>query len=727
MSTDIQATTASIQHQNAVKFWADMSNLKFLPLVLSWKSQQLNDQYDDLDLTDSFLSDFEAFLQDKLGYATTIAEVASFDTTPTSFDEARNEQLDFWRGSYFLFDPQGNHYGLSISKQDPATGKNPIVFDGVSIVDYTFHNSTLKLNDDITGSLTFSMPTMPDNNTVQGDPVQWLRDRTSFQRKCTGDITYNDKPLHLIGRQGSYTFQGVKDDTHCDPLDYWTGVYNAVITDATDDDSTDTDPTVEYKPDLEVRLTNDTLSLNLLNGITISPYRYFNNRVSWGDDNNGGQLTFDATFNGKRRMGGTITVNGKPWTVGGYFRHGLVAQPTTRLSNITVRATGISIDKIVAALPEGNYSATLTATGGTAPYTWAATGVPAGLTLTSAGVLSGKAPKDLGNYSLKVTVTDANKATKTDDLTLKVVSPTLKITTDALPTVSKDKDYAVVLDAEGGDEEAYKWELVSGELPSGLKFNGDTGRISGKFTTSDIDPKDIAAFRVKVSCPVAGRTLTAGRTFTLKCTSTLSTSEILEVSTLVVEFLMGAGLVELILKAVKLRREAKKEKDKSGENSDAAKQAVDKANNVAKNQSLLVEDTDNLDESVEEARDSLTKSDLNGFKDFLNGEITKVNNSIANLDRKVQAQSNQQSDLEEALAKVTKTIADIKDKLDRETVPNLQEELKRQIEQLVEEVKNVQDQQAEIAREQVHENAITNEQKEKKKDSETSTNAVDPE
>nr|RNJ64980.1 MAG: hypothetical protein EDM05_33505 [Leptolyngbya sp. IPPAS B-1204] len=725
MSTNIQATTASIQHQNAVKFWADMSNLKFLPLVLSWKSQQLNDQYDDLDLTDSFLSDFEAFLQDKLGYATTIAEVASFDTTPTSFDEARNEQLDFWRGSYFLFDPQGNHYVLSISKQDPATGKNPIVFDGVSIVDYTFHNSTLKLNDDITGSLTFSMPTMPDNDTVQGDPVQWLRDRTSFQRKCTGDITYNDKPLYMIGRQGSYTFQGAKDDTHCDPLDYWTGVYNAVITDATDDDSTNPDPTVEYKTDLEVRLTNGTLSLNLLNGITVAQYRYFNNRVSWGDDNNGGQLTFDATFNGKRRMGGTITVNGKPWTVGGYFRHGLVAQPATRLSNITVRATGISIDKIVATLPEGDYSATLTATGGTAPYTWTATEVPPGFTLTPAGVLSGKAPKDLGNYTLKVTVTDANKATKTDNLTLKVVSPTLKIITDALPTVSKDKDYAVVLDAEGGDEEAYKWELVSGELPSGLKFNGDTGRISGKFTTSDIDPKDIAAFRVKVLCPVAGRTLTASRTFTLKCTSTLSTSEILEISTLVVEFLMGAGLVELILKAVKLRREAKKEKDKSGADSDTTNEAVDKSNKASSRSQSLAEESVKVDNDASDVKKSLSKSDLDEVK-------SRLSSVSGNIDGKSKSSDSKNSGLQKIKETIDKTIQtlastreEIVNELSKTSDPALKKEIQERIDEVDAEQKDLLNEAIENSHSQIQVEAEKEHNSEEENDADNATSSLE--
>jgi hypothetical protein len=68
-----------------------------------------------------------------------------------------------------------------------------------------------------------------------------------------------------------------------------------------------------------------------------------------------------------------------------------------------------------AALPNGTqataYSQTLTASGGTAPYTFAITAgaLPAGLTLTSAGVLSGM-PTASGSFTFTVTATDASAA-----------------------------------------------------------------------------------------------------------------------------------------------------------------------------------------------------------------------------------------------------------------------------------------------------------------------------
>src|ERR1700743_2085058 len=56
------------------------------------------------------------------------------------------------------------------------------------------------------------------------------------------------------------------------------------------------------------------------------------------------------------------------------------AAPAVMVTSVRVPAATVGID----------YSHTLTATGGAAPYTWKLNGVlPKGLTLTSAGVLSG--------------------------------------------------------------------------------------------------------------------------------------------------------------------------------------------------------------------------------------------------------------------------------------------------------------------------------------------------
>lgn len=73
------------------------------------------------------------------------------------------------------------------------------------------------------------------------------------------------------------------------------------------------------------------------------------------------------------------------------------------------------------------YSKTLTASGGTSPLSWSNVGVslPAGLVLSSAGVISGTPdPGTLGTYSLTIRVTDSCSPVQTKDkaLTLEVTS-----------------------------------------------------------------------------------------------------------------------------------------------------------------------------------------------------------------------------------------------------------------------------------------------------------------
>lgn len=70
----------------------------------------------------------------------------------------------------------------------------------------------------------------------------------------------------------------------------------------------------------------------------------------------------------------------------------------------------------------------LTATGGTAPYTWTATTLPAGLTLSAAGELTGT-PTEVGTTDVTFTVTDSASPADTDDVVVPItVSETVSVT-----------------------------------------------------------------------------------------------------------------------------------------------------------------------------------------------------------------------------------------------------------------------------------------------------------
>ena len=94
-----------------------------------------------------------------------------------------------------------------------------------------------------------------------------------------------------------------------------------------------------------------------------------------------------------------------------------------------------------AAVVGAAYSQTLQATGGTPPYSWSATGVPAGLALASGGTLSGT-PTAAGTQTLAVTVRDSSvndvPATASANLLLTVATvPTL--TLSGLPTTANQQ------------------------------------------------------------------------------------------------------------------------------------------------------------------------------------------------------------------------------------------------------------------------------------------------
>ena len=129
-----------------------------------------------------------------------------------------------------------------------------------------------------------------------------------------------------------------------------------------------------------------------------------------------------------------------------------------------------------------SYSTTLAATGGTSPYTWSLSSgsLPAGLSLSSAGVISGK-PTASGSSTFSVTVKDSASASATSSFTLTVASA-LKLSTSSVSGGTVGTSYSTTLAATGGTS-PYKWSLSSGSLPAGLSLSS-AGVISGTPTAS---------------------------------------------------------------------------------------------------------------------------------------------------------------------------------------------------------------------------------------------------
>jgi len=136
------------------------------------------------------------------------------------------------------------------------------------------------------------------------------------------------------------------------------------------------------------------------------------------------------------------------------------------------------------AVAGATYTATqLTATGGAGTYSWslaAGSSLPAGLSLSASGVISGTLSLSAASTNFSVNVTDSETPAQTSvaqSFTI-VVVPVLAITSTTLPGAVINQPYPnTQLQAQGGTA-AYTWSLASGALPVGLTLS-PAGLIAG--------------------------------------------------------------------------------------------------------------------------------------------------------------------------------------------------------------------------------------------------------
>jgi len=191
----------------------------------------------------------------------------------------------------------------------------------------------------------------------------------------------------------------------------------------------------------------------------------------------------------------TGVISGTPWT-SGTFSFGVTvtdsgspveSNSTAMMLTIAPRPLSISSDGLAVGSEGVAYSQTLSARGGTAPYTWSLTAgsvLPAGLTLSSSGLISGT-PTAGGNFDFGVQVSDSSNPAQTASLsTLIVISPsTLTISTTSLASATQGTAYSQTLVAAGGTPN-FRWSITSGSLPAGLSLSAWTGVISGTPTVN---------------------------------------------------------------------------------------------------------------------------------------------------------------------------------------------------------------------------------------------------
>ncbi|MHC1654666.1 putative Ig domain-containing protein [Stenotrophomonas maltophilia] len=134
------------------------------------------------------------------------------------------------------------------------------------------------------------------------------------------------------------------------------------------------------------------------------------------------------------------------------------------------------------------YSHTFTASGGTPGYTYAmqSGALPAGLTLSTTGVLSGT-PTQAGNFNFTVRATDSSTGTGApfsagQSYSLTVDAPTISLTPSTLPAATGGAAYSQTVSASGGTG-SHTFSMSAGALPPGVALSS-AGILSGTPTSA---------------------------------------------------------------------------------------------------------------------------------------------------------------------------------------------------------------------------------------------------
>jgi len=198
----------------------------------------------------------------------------------------------------------------------------------------------------------------------------------------------------------------------------------------------------------------------------------------------------------------TGLISGTP-TESGTFTFTESATDSTGLAGsqvITLTITGgtVSVTPSSGNLPNATayqaYNQTLTASGGTGPYTFSqvsGTAPPTGMSIGPSGTISGTATA-LGTTSFSVKAQDSTGASTQVNYTVQVVAPTITLSPASLPNAMQNAAYTAQTITAGGGSTPYTFAITSGSLPSGMSLSS-SGTLSGTPSVSGSFPITVQA------------------------------------------------------------------------------------------------------------------------------------------------------------------------------------------------------------------------------------------
>lgn len=233
-----------------------------------------------------------------------------------------------------------------------------------------------------------------------------------------------------------------------------------------------------------VRCARSTVPLitttSLASGVVSEPYSQ-SISVSGGTGTktlslDSGSLPPGLSISGMSIVGTPTTAGTWPFTLRVQDQNNVSS--STALQIVIADPIGLTSSPMPAATVGSSYSQSMSVSGGIAPYAWslASGSLPAGLSLSTGGVITGTPTTSAKSSSFTAKVTDSMGKTATSSLNIRV---NVSITTATVASATQGTSYSQTLVSVGGATGAtHSWSVSSGSLPAGLSLSTG-GLISG--------------------------------------------------------------------------------------------------------------------------------------------------------------------------------------------------------------------------------------------------------
>jgi hypothetical protein len=224
---------------------------------------------------------------------------------------------------------------------------------------------------------------------------------------------------------------------------------------------------------------------------------------------NSGSLPAGLTLATNGTLSGTPTVIGSfPITVKVTDGNGCTGIGATYTLVINCQTITVTNPAITTGTAGTAFSQTFTESGsiGGATFSLGSGSLPAGLTLSSAGLLSGT-PTVVGSFPITVTVTDGNGCTGTGPTyTLVIICPAITVTNPGVSSGTAGVVFSQTFTQSGG-QGTITWS-ETGALPAGITLNTSSGVLSGTTT-------QVGSFPITVTATDQNSCTGTGATYTL--------------------------------------------------------------------------------------------------------------------------------------------------------------------------------------------------------------------